>query len=152
MLRRPYFIHVLIHKWFIILTGLRVGKLSLVQLIFHDFSKFLPSELIPYHAYFSGKSKDKAKFHEARALHVRRNKHHWNHWLNNGEVFEMPEKYTREMIADWLAAGRGYKGGWNIQPWLDSEHHKIQLHPQTEALVSQLLKEQGFTWPRKVTN
>lgn len=59
----------------------------------------------------------------------------------------MPETYVREMVADWLGAGRGYHGSWDIQPWLDKDHHKANLHPTTVLILQNVLQNVDFHWP-----
>lgn len=54
-------------------------------------------------------------------------------------VLEMPETYAREMVADWMGAGRGYTGKWDVQEWYDKNKERILLHPRTRQYVESLL-------------
>ena len=46
--------------------------------------------------------------------HKGRNKHHYEYWQDNfdngGTPIEMPMKYKKEMLCDYLGAGRAYYG------------------------------------------
>jgi hypothetical protein len=220
-----YFWYVLRHKWFVFVAGLRLG-VPLVQLITHDWSKFLPSEWGPYVANFYGykptdeeverarrlafyiksKAEIKADFDRAWNHHQKRQPHHWQYWLLTtdqpgndwalwqmsppigeytlayqgepvatfpdderpmqenarylfaGEVrtklnrmpvpLEMPERFVREMVADWMGAGRAITGRWEVQEWYAKSSPHIILHPSTRARVEDLLKNNA---PRQYT-
>jgi hypothetical protein len=53
----------------------------------------------------------------------------------------MPEKYVREMVADWCGAGRAYTGRWDVAGWYEQQRERVVLHPDTRALVEQLVRE-----------
>lgn len=96
--------------------------------IIHDMSKFRPSEFFPYAKHFhnpDGSStviRDKTgyykptdtgdkKFDFAWLLHQKRNRHHWQWWTlpeDDGgiKVLEMSRNDVREMICDWVGAGK----------------------------------------------
>lgn len=198
-----YLWYVLCHKYFVYVACRRLG-VSLWQAVIHDWSKFLPSEFMPYANYFYGfrgmKSEaSKQAFNQAWLYHQRRNLHHWQYWLlqeddprgrytiqswsdlhpmmlaqNNIPVLycevvehpdnavhqkaydllapivkelntlsvplEMPEKYAREMVADWYGAGRAITGRWECPKWYSENRSKINLHPKTRAFVEQLIQ------------
>lgn len=54
---------------------------------------------------------------------------------------EMPRKYAREMVADWMGASRGYTGSWDMEKWLDKNWPRISenLHPHTRVFVGNLV-------------
>ena len=87
------------------------------EAIFHDMSKFRPSEFIPYARYFHGEKTEESKqaFDKAWELHYKRNKHHPEHW--NGE--EMSYKAVMEMICDLKAMSRKF-GGTAQEYYLDN--------------------------------
>lgn len=129
-----------------------VMKAPLWNLIIHDWSKFTPAEWFAYTEHFYGKDRGtpfrphSSDFRIAWLHHIHLNPHHWNHWVeigNRGKViaYEMPEKYAREMIADWLGAERGISGTWDYRKWWDVNKDKVVLHPKTRDLVLQLLGE-----------
>lgn len=142
---------VLRHKWFVLVAGLRVGGIPTWRLVVHDWSKFTRAEWSPYVRRFaSGRAgqldhaADPAEWNAAFAHHVRHNPHHWEYWLTSGHVLqdvptEMPEPYAREMVADWMGAGRGYTGRWDVEDWYEANRDLMKLHPQTRALVERLI-------------
>lgn len=160
-----YFKYVVRHKWFVFVAGLKVGA-PLWRLIIHDWSKFLPSEWIPYANYFYGKhfsipkpppsdffvpwpindSKEywKEKFDAAWNYHQKRNKHHWQYWvlaLDDGttRVLDMPDKYIAEMVADWAGAGKAIHGAWEVKQWYNKNKFKMALHQRVKEQVEVLL-------------
>ena len=52
----------------------------------------------------------------------------------------MPEKYAREMVADWAGAGRAITGKWETLEWYKKNQEKILLHPETRSLVESILR------------
>lgn len=139
-----YLSYVFRHKWFVFLAGLKVG-VPLWQLATHDLSKFSPSEFFPY-ANFFYRPKDSGgdAFNMAWLLHQRRNPHHWQHWVlmqDDGPALPlpMPEKYAREMVADWAGAGRAITGKWEVADWYENNKEKIILHPETRQFTEILL-------------
>lgn len=139
-----HFNYVIRHKWFVFIE---CYKQKIIWLgIIHDWSKFLPSEFIPYAKYGKGyyksyNTKD-SNFHFAWFLHRRRNKHHWQYWTiltEDGELknFEMPEKYRKEMFADWQAMN-------NIPNTCNAKilYHKIRNKIQLASLTRDWIDEQ----------
>jgi uncharacterized protein DUF5662 len=51
----------------------------------------------------------------------------------------MPEKYLREMIADWIGAGRAQGHGDDVEGWYERNKEKMVLHPDTRARLEDLL-------------
>jgi hypothetical protein len=61
--------------------------------------------------------------------------------LNRTPVaLEMPERYVREMVADWAGAGRAL-GKPDTRGWYEANKQNIILHPATRARVETLLGE-----------
>lgn len=197
-----YLRYIILHKWYVLLAGIHY-KAPLWRLLIHDWSKFLPSEWLPYASYFYGlprvgdrvqvdcidgfggpatvidtrnekNSRYKVRMSqgyigedqefwahdfEVRGLdtaqaafdaawnhHQKRQPHHWQYWLltlDSGEThaLPMPEKYVREMLADWAGAGRAITGRRDPRPWYKAKQKKMQLHPDTKRLVERLLDE-----------
>lgn len=197
-----YFQYVIKHKWFVCIAGFRL-RVSLFQLITHDWSKFLPSEWFAYVAHFYGNkptdAEIKADFDRAWNHHQKRQPHHWQYWLlttdqpgNDWALWQMappigpytlayrgqpvaelpddarpmdenvryllagdvctalnrapialamPERYIREMVADWMGAGRAITGRWEVGAWYAKTRTSIILHHQTRVRVEQLLAE-----------
>jgi hypothetical protein len=151
--------YVLRHKWFVGRQARQMG-LSWWQALTHDWSKFLSNEWIPYVRYFYGDVKrkpgagktgylhqpgDDDAFDYAWLSHQHRQSHHWQHWClrrDTGEyiALPMPERYIREMVADWYGAGMA-QGASDIWAWYTMNSEKIVLHPQTRFRLEQLLHE-----------
>lgn len=85
-----------------------------------------------------------ADFDRAWLHHQHTNPHHWQHWVlreDSGatKVLEMPEHFVREMVADWMGAGRAITGKWEAQDWYIQNASKMLLHDRTRDLVERLL-------------
>lgn len=103
------------HKWFVFLAGLRTGA-PLWNLLLHDWHKFLPAELPHYGRQFFGAADDPVGFSQAWNHHQKLGKHHPEYWVMvsghtrggfpDGSPLPMPERYVREMLADWMGASR----------------------------------------------
>jgi hypothetical protein len=83
-------------------------------------------------------------FDRAWLAHQHRNPHHWQHWLlreDDGDlkVLPMPEKFVREMVADWMGAGRAITGQWGATDWYLANFGRIVLDPETRKQVHELL-------------
>ncbi len=154
------------HKWFVFRAGLRT-KAPLWRLLIHDWSKLSPAEWGAYVESFykpfdpsigrgegqAGvelvdrlKAERKARFNAAWLHHQHRNPHHWQHWLLREDdgptlALEMPEPLIREMVADWMGAGRAITGKWEVGSWYAANRDKIVLAPGTRSLVDALVSE-----------
>lgn len=137
------------HKYYVYYYG-RKFNVNRFQLLVHDISKFLPSELIPYAKFFYMKEESNDyEYLLSFAKHTKRNKHHWEYWIclkddfPNGIVLEIPDKYIREMVSDWLAATRIYTGYEpdSLQNWIwfNEKFDKIRLHTDTRQKILLLL-------------
>jgi hypothetical protein len=63
----------------------------------------------------------------------------------------MPLVAVREMVADWLAAGRTYNGAWPNPAdyaWYKANLPQMHLHPDTKMRVGLILAE-AATWEWK---
>lgn len=155
-----YLSYVLRHKWFVFLATRRLGIPWLG--IIHDLSKFRPSEWLPYARHFhnpDGTNKqvrnntgyykptdtgDKA-FDFAWLLHQKCNRHHWQWWIlpeDDGgvKVLPMPDKYRRELLADWQGASVTQGYGWDVGPWYQENKGRMQLHPETRQWLEKQIK------------
>lgn len=144
-----YLWYVIKHKWYVFVECCKLG-IPLLGII-HDVSKFFPSEWRPYVLSFYGgwEYKDRPNwlvndFDYAWLYHQKRNKHHWQYWILNQDedetkTLEMPDKYRKEMLADWHGAGRAITGERNTKSWYEKNKDKIMLNPETrEWLENQL--------------
>jgi hypothetical protein len=153
-----YLSYVLRHKWFVFVECCKHGIAW--RGIIHDASKFLPSEWFPYVENFYGEfgykynspakwtmpicCKVKSDFDLAWLHHQKRNKHHWQWWILQNDtdgltIIDMPLKYRKEMLADWIGAGIAITGKRDIKEWYFKNKEKIQIHPNTRAWIEQQL-------------
>lgn len=89
-------------------------------------------------------TKISCEFDYAWLSHQRMNAHHWQHWtLINDEdgtyPLEIPERYAREMVADWIGAGRAIAGRVDPRPWYEANKDKMALHADTRKLVEGIM-------------
>jgi len=150
-----YLKYVVRHKWFVLLACWKCGLYW--RGIVHDMSKFRPSEWFPYARHFYNSDgtqvtvRDKSGYYKptdtgdpafdfAWLLHQKRNRHHWQWWVlpedeGGVKVLSMQEPYLTEMLCDWEGAGmaQGTPGG---RGWYDRNWHKMQLSPETSAIIA----------------
>jgi len=161
MLGHKHIYTTLKHKYFVWVASKRVGKIPFWQVLIHDLSKFSPSEFPAYHYHFHV-AKDRGRdFAYAWLHHQRHNPHHWEYWVicagnitrrESGAVdgvMEMPERYVREMVADWMAASRTHQGSWDISKWVNRNLPKIRLHPKSRELLLEVLEDVGVDLDKK---
>ena len=147
-----YLAYVLRHKWhvFVACRGLNV---PLWQAIVHDWTKFLPCEWSPYVQRFYGPAppqRDQARgeaFDRAWNHHQKSNPHHRQYHVlvteseaSGTRALAIPPRYAREMVADWIGAGRA-QGKPDVAAWYAANAAKMVLHTDTRALVERLLAE-----------
>lgn len=58
-------------------------------------------------------------------------------------ALRMPERLVREMVADWMGAGRAITGRWEVGVWYAANADKMVLHVATRARVEELLVSVG---------
>lgn len=154
-----YLKYIIRHKWFVFLASRQMGC-SLWRGIVHDWSKFLPREWFHYvHSFYNpdgskrnvrdvsgayDPTKVSREFDYAWKSHQRMNAHHWQHWvLINDEdgtyPLEIPERFVREMVADWIGAGRAISGRTDPRPWYEANAGKMILHQDTRGAVEAIL-------------
>ena len=155
-----YFKKVLIHKYYVFLACLKL-KAPLYLAITHDISKFTLEEFVPYAKYFYDKdgnpnsiknnhgeyddSKQGQDFHSAWLYHTNRNKHHWNYWSiirNDSSINPMPipEKYIKEMVADWIGAAKAYNPDVVVIDWYRKEKDNLIFHDNTRKRIEEILE------------
>lgn len=160
-----YLNYLIRHKYFVFVAGLEL-KVSIWQLLIHDWTKFLPSEWIAYANHFYAEYRRfselpaalkhdypfelckeywESKFDYSWNLHQKRNKHHFQFWILTNDsgstvTLKMPEKYVREMAADWAGAGRAITGKWEVWDYYQKNKEKTLLHPDSRELFERLLK------------
>lgn len=150
-----YLKYVAIHKYHVFVECAKQG--IPLQGIIHDWHKFLPSEFMPYYRHFYGdihRGRDESGYYKptdtgdpefdyAWLMHVSRGRHHWQFWIlpcdedgtgtpTDMKVYEMPLKYRKEMLADWIGAGKA-QGTKGVQFWWEKNKGKMILGPETRA-------------------
>lgn len=134
--------------------------------LFHDNSKFSPAEFTGYANYYMRKSPERAAFKKqydyAWNGHWKKNKHHWQYWLvdintnfmgGDGvcvEALEIPPRYLKEMLADWIAAGIAYTGKDNLYDWWEKNKDRMILHSHTRSKIHAFIRNRqlGVHAPR----
>lgn len=148
----------MLHKWHVFRVALTLG-VPLPQAILHDMSKFRPCEWFGYARYLVHWRKhhhqencfdlyDRPEEIEfARNHHYKRNPHHYEYWVVHKPsqdpplyALRIPERYVREMVADWIGAGRA-QGYPDTRAWYAKHKDKLLLHPKTRLLVEHVLDE-----------
>lgn len=141
--------YLLRHKWFVGVACCQTGA-GLWRGLVHDLSKLRPDEWGPYARCFyssdgSGQYEPDESFDLAWLRHQHRNRHHWQYWVlreDSGKVLTlpMPERFIREMVANWMGAGRA-QGQPDTQAWYEKNRERILLDPATREQVEQLLQK-----------
>lgn len=154
MIYLKLFFKLLFHKLCVIRAGLWT-KAPLWQLLIHDRSKFYPSEF-PHYArkYVAKDHSDPDGYLSCWVQHQNRNPHHWEFWVTRPKssmlefpefyfkAAPMPEKYVREMIADWMGASRTYEGHWpdvHNWMWFDKHYPDMILHTTTKERINTVI-------------
>lgn len=145
------------------------------QGLFHDLSKFSPTEFVPGVRYYQGVRSPNERERElfgyslAWMHHKGRNRHHFEYWndLNvqtkRYESVKMPMRYLKEMFCDRVAASKIY-GGKNYHDAYALEYFKrgnarAKMHSDTADMLESwllMLAEQGeaatFDFIKKIPN
>jgi hypothetical protein len=157
-MKLDYLKSTLKHKWFVFKAGLKL-KVPIWNLIIHDWSKLTLKEYKHYQRWFFENKDDPEGFAAAWLHHQNSQPHHWDYWITasqhsigsqgdfNPSPLPMPEKYIREMVADWQGASLAYTGKCDIQPWLNDNYKKMCLHPKTILILDCILADAGYYFP-----
>lgn len=115
-----HFITITKHRHKVILHCFKAGIGW--QGLFHDLSKYSPTEFIPGAKYYIGTrspnegEREDIGYSLAWMHHKGRNKHHFEYWVDINmerkqyEPVEMPIRYVAEMFCDRIAASKIYQG------------------------------------------
>ncbi|MBR4038707.1 MAG: catalase [Clostridia bacterium] len=117
------------------------------QGLFHDLSKYGPTEFLPGVRFFNGThspTEDERRKHgcsQAWMHHKGRNRHHWEYWTDYSPkekrytAVPMPRRYLAEMICDRVAASKIYKGAAYTSgaplDYLMNGRMRDSMHPDT---------------------
>lgn len=152
-----HFKTVCTHKYYVFLASIEAG--IPFRGFMHDWSKFSFSEFFNSAKYYTGNrspidnEKDEKGYSYAWLHHRGRNPHHWEYWIDNlssgGEALKMPIKYVKEMICDWIGAGKAYdfdNWGYDI-PFkrFNSLYNagQLKIHIDTYKFLFHVLQEYG---------
>lgn len=125
------------------------------QGLFHDLSKYSPTEFSAGIKYYQGdKSPNEGEreafgFSKAWMHHKGRNKHHFEYWTDYSKTekrvapVKMPMKYVIEMFCDRVAASKVYRGeNYNnnhpLEYFLNGKPRRM-IHHETSELLESLL-------------
>ena len=125
------------------------------QGLFHDLSKYTPSEFTAGAKYYQGNRSPNEKERElfgyspAWLHHKGRNRHHFEYWTDYNPIekrvrpVKMPKKYAIEMFCDRVAASKIYQGEkYTDKHPLDyflGGKDKRFIHPETSDFLEELL-------------
>lgn len=149
---------IIVHKFWVFYYSCKLG--IPVQGFLHDLSKFSPIEFWESVKYYQeGKRspinacKEDKGYSLAWQHHKGRNKHHYEYWTDNYDIgttcIKIPYKYVLELVCDYLAAGRTYKGKYftfldEYNWWLTHKDIK-KIHAESKNLITNILYELAFS-------
>ena len=126
------------------------------QGLFHDLSKYMPSEFIHGVLHYQGTRSPNEGEREAYGFsyawmhHKGRNKHHFEYWTDYDPKtrlmtpVKMPLRYVKEMFCDRVAASKIYNGAnYTDRDALDyflKAKGVRAIHPDTSRLIEHLLR------------
>lgn len=152
-----HFLHIIKHKYHVLVTGLRIGGIPIWRLIVHDWTKFLPIEFMGSAKNYTGSgsptSPDLA-YGYGWLNHENKWKHHVGYWIPRSGPFRneplpMPPTYIREMVADMMSASWDYTGSTDMTKWLNSNFNNMirpNIHVDCIGYTLNVLQQQGFTY------
>ena len=129
------------------------------QGLFHDLSKYSPTEFIPGARYYMGTKSPNEKERElfgyslAWMHHKGRNKHHFEYWVDLNTVSKsyepvpMPLRYITEMFCDRVAACKIYQG----KNYTDSAALEYYLRGNARAKMHEKTADQLEEWLRMLS-
>ena len=115
----------------------------------HDDSKTDLDEYRAYDAYFYGGNRSYGvvnDFKKAFLRHIRKNPHHWQHWVlihdepnEPMEAVDMPYNYIMEMICDWWSFSWAKGDLYEIFKWYDEHKNYMILDDYTREMIKRIL-------------
>jgi hypothetical protein len=126
------------------------------QGLFHDLSKYSPTEFCPGSRFYQGTRSPNAAERERNGYslawmhHKGRNKHHFEYWTDYSptarrvEPVPMPTRYLIEMLCDRMAASKIYQGDAYTDEsaliyFLNGKDTRF-IHPETSDFLESLLR------------
>jgi len=148
-----YLRYVLTHKWYVFWACIDLNVPIWIAFV-HDWTKFTPREWIPYVKQFYNPDGSKrsvrdksgaydpnlqpAEFKAAWCSHQRA-RHHWQGWISLGDggtlnPLPIPTVFCREMVADWIGAGRA-QGKCDPVGWYMQNEKNLVLYPDSRSYI-----------------
>ena len=125
------------------------------QGLFHDLSKYSPTEFFTSAKYYTGHrsptelEREDVGYSKVWMHHKGRNKHHFEYWNDVDPVTKeyrsvpMPKRYVAEMFCDRIAASKVYKGKayTDASPYeyFSQGRGKKIMHPETVEIIERWL-------------
>lgn len=161
--------YLLRHKWYVFKAGLKLGvplhqlvlhdyskffpvewfgyarKFYGTYLPLEEWKRVFPGDSrLYYGVHVRTQEEVDEAFDRAWLHHQKWNAHHWQYWVmikDSGEsiALEMPERFAREMVADWSGASMAIRGYDDTLNWYAKNRKKMILHASTRSLVERLL-------------
>ncbi len=145
------------------------------QGLFHDLSKYMPTEFLPGAKYYQGTrspnelERELYGYSAAWLHHKGRNRHHFEYWndLNTQtklyEPVRMPMRFVKEMFCDRVAASKIYQGknytDGHPLAYFRRGNARVKMHPATADLLEEWLimladvgEEKTFAHIRGISN
>lgn len=136
------------------------------QGLFHDLSKYSPSEFIPGVKYYQGDrspnemERETIGYSTAWMHHKGRNKHHYEYWNDYNpktkriEPVKMPPRYFVEMICDRIAASKiyyedNYTDDSSLNYYLRKKG-RMFINKETERDLEKILRMLAYDGEKKV--
>ena len=148
-----HFLTITKHRHLVIKNCAKSGILW--QGLFHDLSKYSPTEFLSGAKFYQGdKSPNEGEreaygYSKAWMHHKGRNKHHFEYWTDYSKTekrlapVKMPMKYVIEMFCDRVAASKVYRGkdytdSHPLEYFVNGKSRRM-IHPETSELLESLL-------------
>lgn len=139
---------ILVHKFWVAYYCFQIGLYW--QGLTHDLSKFSYTEFSRSIKYWNDKISSLANekningYSETFLHHRGRNPHHYEYWIHSldsgGIAAEMPRKYAKELICDYLAACKTYGNDPRKEyDWWNVHKDEMKIHSKTKAYVNTVL-------------
>ncbi len=141
------------HRHTVIMHCAKAGLLW--QGLFHDLSKYCPTEFKQGIRYYTGTKSpnedERAEYGYSLAWmhHKGRNRHHFEYWTDYNPLtkcvcpIKMPTRYLVEMFCDRVAASKIYQGKKYTQhhplEYFERGNAKNIMHPETSKKLRELL-------------
>lgn len=138
---------IVIHKFWVAYYCFQLGLYW--QGITYDLSKFSLTEIkgaLKYWNDFKSSlayEKELNGYSETFLHHRGHNPHHYEYWIHSldegGVAAEMPRKYALELICDYLAACRTYRGNPKEEyKWWEEHSPKMKIHRRTKQYLNRI--------------